>query len=164
VNLLPPVTPVIRERVTREFDDRGPDACMTEIEDDLKQHNPELLDMAAKCARSLGNYRRIMMGFGMFYRLLLAPGVPNGDSTSLSPLPRVTAQTRQSIVRAIDLKGVEAFTMDAVAEMEASNPELLQMAHGFASRQTDYLSVMQGLALFYESVKEQYRADRSVLH
>src|ERR1700735_3897511 len=73
VSLLPPVTPLIRERIAREFDDRGPDACIVEVADDLRRNNPELLDMAAKCANSLGDYRRIMVGFGMFYRLLLAP-------------------------------------------------------------------------------------------
>jgi hypothetical protein len=164
VSRFPLVTPLIRERIAREFDDRGPETCMTEIENDLKRHNPELLDMAAKCAQSLGDYRRIMVGFGMFYRLLLAPAAPGADCTSFSSLPRVTPQTRERIVSAIDREGSEAFTMTAIAELEANNPELLQMAHGFASRQTDYLSVMQGLALFYRSLSEQFAADRILLH
>jgi hypothetical protein len=164
VSLLPSVTPLTRERIAREFDERGPQACMTEIEDDLRRHNPELLDMASRCARSLGNDHRIMIGFGMFYRLLLSPAVPGGAGAMLSPLPRVTAQTRDMIVRTIDSKGPEAFTMDVVAELEANNPELLQMAHGFASRQKDYLPVMQGFALLYQSLNEQLAADRWLLH
>jgi hypothetical protein len=68
------------------------------------------------------------------------------------------------IVRTIDSEGPEAFTMDVVAELEANNPELLQMAHGFASRQKDYLSVMQGFALLYQAISEQLAADRRLLH
>jgi hypothetical protein len=164
VSPLPPVTPLIRERIAREFDDRGPDACMVEVADDLRRNNPELLDMAAKCANSLGDYRRIMVGFGMFYRLLLAPASPGDERSRLSPLPRVTPQTREMIVRLIDDKGAETFTIDVIAELEANNPELLQMAHGFASRQTEYLSVMQGFALLYKSLIDQLRADRTLLH
>ena len=161
---LPLVTPLIRERIAREFDDRGPDACMIEIEDHLRQNNPELFDMIAKCAHSLGDYRRIMVGFGMFYRLLLAPTTPGDERSLLSPLPRVTAQTREKIVRLIDNQGSEAFTLEIIEELEAENPELLQMAHGFASPQTDYLLVMQGFALFYKSLTDQLSADRASLH
>ena len=164
MTLLPAVTPLARERIARDFDDRGPQACMTEIEDDLGRHNPELLDMADRCARSLGADRRIMIGFCMFYRLLLAPGAPSGESGMLSALPKITAQTREVIVRMIESKGTEAFTMDVIAELEVNNPELLQMAHGFASRQKDYLPVMQGFALLYQSLSEQLAADRRLLH
>jgi hypothetical protein len=137
---------------------------MVEIEEDLEHHNPELLDMAAKCARSLGDYRRIMVGFGMFYRLLLAPAMPGSETGMLNPLPRVTVQTRDAIVRAIDSEGTEAFAMEVIAELEANNPELLRMAHGFASRQKDYLAVMQGFALLYRSLRDQFAADRRLLH
>jgi len=54
--------------------------------------------------------------------------------------------------------------MDVIAELEANNPELLQMTHGFASRQTGYLSVMQGFALLYQSLIAQLRVDRTLLH
>lgn len=64
----------------------------------------------------------------------------------------------------IDSKGPEAFIMDVIAELEANNPELLQMAHGFASGQKDYLLVMQGFALLYLSLSEQLTADRRLLH
>jgi len=120
--------------------------------------------MATKCANSLGDYRRIMVGFGMFYRLLLAPASPGEERSRLSPLPRVTPLTRDMIVRLIDDKGAESFTMDVIAELEANNPELLQMAHGFASRQTEYLSVMQGFALLYKSLIDQLSAGRSLQH
>lgn len=38
------------------------------------------------------------------------------------------------LVAEIDEKGSEGFTTEAIAELEISNPELLQMAHNFASR------------------------------
>lgn len=164
MSVLPAVTPLTRERIAREFDDRGPQACIAEIETDLRRHNPELLDMAHRCARSLGDDRKIMIGFGMFYRLLLAPATPGDEGGMLSPLPRVTAQTRDTIVRMIDSNGTEAFIMDVIAELELNNPELLQMAHGFATRQKDYLLVMQGFALLYLSLREQLAADRRLLH
>jgi hypothetical protein len=164
VSWLAPVTPSLRESIAREFDDRGPDVCLREIENDLRLNNPELLEMAAKCAYSLGDYRKVMIGFGMFYRLLLAPATPGEEHTLLSPLPRVTPQTREMIVRVIDRKGPETFTMDVIDEMETDNPELLQMAHRFASRQRDYLSVMQGFVLLYRSVMDQFIADRTSLN
>ena len=37
------------------------------------------------------------------------------------------------LVAEIDEKGSEDFTREAIAELEKSNPELLQMAHNFAS-------------------------------
>ena len=48
MSVLPRVTELTRERISREFDDLGPDACMAEIQADLRQHNPELLDMASR--------------------------------------------------------------------------------------------------------------------
>jgi hypothetical protein len=137
---------------------------MIEIENDLRRNNPELFDMIARCAHSLGDYRRIMVGFGMFYRLLLAPATPGDERALLSPLPRVTAQTREMIVRLIDNQGSEAFTLEIIEGLEADNPELLQMAHGFASWQTNYLLVMQGFALFYKSLIDQFSADMASLH
>lgn len=96
------MTPTPREQLARKFDDREPEACLAEVIMDLTQHNPELLDMAAKCASSQGNYARVMQGFGMFYRLILAPSVPAQGGSLLSPLPRVTPRTRDMIVAEID--------------------------------------------------------------
>jgi hypothetical protein len=158
------VTPLTRERIAREFDDRGPEACMAEIVEDLRLNNPELLDMASKCARDLGYSQKIMLGFGMFYRLMLAPAVPAAERSMLSPLPRVTPETRDMIVRQIDIKGTEAFTLEIIEDLRGNNPELLTMAHDFAERQVDYLRVMQGLALFYKSLVDQSAADRTFLH
>ena len=50
------------------------------------------------------------------------------------------------------------------AELEAQNPELLQMAHNFASTRPDYLRVMQGFVLIYKSLTHQAAVDRFVLH
>jgi hypothetical protein len=69
MSLLPRVTERARELLAREFDTRGPEACMAEIIEHLEQHNPELLDMAPKCAGDLGNPAKAMLGFSMFYRL-----------------------------------------------------------------------------------------------
>jgi len=155
---------LIRERLAREFDDRGPEACIAEVIADLQQHNPELLEMAIKWAKSSDDCARVMQGFGMFYRLILAPSVPDSRASSLNPLPRVTPLTRDEIVAQIDEIGSELFTMNGVAELEAQNPELLQMAHNFASTRPDYLRVMQGFVLFYKSLAHQAVVDRFTLH
>jgi hypothetical protein len=129
---LPRVTEKAREQVAREFDARGPDACMAEIIGHLERHNPELLDMATKWASDFGNPEKAMVGFGIFYQLLIAQFPPVGAG-GLAPLPRVGAETRALLVAEIDEKGTAAFTREAIAELEQSNPELLQMAHNFAS-------------------------------
>jgi hypothetical protein len=99
MSLLPRVTERSRELLAREFDTRGPDACTAEIIEHLERHNPELLDMAAKCAADLGNPAKAMLGFSMFYRLLIpaSPGI--GIPT---PLPRVSRETRALLVAEID--------------------------------------------------------------
>ena len=158
------VTPLVRERIAREYDDRGPEICTAEVVADLKQNNPELLEMATKCAASLADTPRIMMGFGMFYRLMLAPAVPESEHSLLSPLPRVSPGIRDQIVCQIDEMGTEPFIMSIVEDLEQTNPELLQMAHEFASRQPDYLPLMQGFALLYKSLVDQAAADRAAVH
>jgi hypothetical protein len=161
MSLLPRVTERARELLAREFDTRGPDACMAEIIGHLEEHNPELLDMAAKCAADLGNSEKAMLGFSMFYRLLI-PASPGGDVPT--PLPRVSEETRALLVAEIDEKGPEDFTMEAIAELEESNPELLQMAHNFASGLGNYLHGMQGFALLYKSLVIQSTVERARLH
>lgn len=155
---LPRVTEATRERISREFDNLGPDACVSEIAAAMRRHNPELLDMAQRCAADLGAAQDLMAGFAMFYRLLAAEA-----ATDLA-LPRVTPQTRGRIVQEIEQKGSEAFTHAALEQMERGNPELLQMAHGFATRQKHYLAMMQGLALVYASLVAQAADDQAVLH
>src|ERR1700727_1315676 len=104
MSTLPRVAESTREQISREFDDLGPDACVAEISAHLRNNNPEWLQMAAKCAADIGDERRIMGGYCMFYRLLVAQmpssyafrpasGVPG----VLNPLPRITARTRASI-------------------------------------------------------------------
>lgn len=136
---------------------------MAEVMDDLRQHNPELLDMAAKCAGSLGDYAKIMQGFSMFYRLIRAAAAPEMRPSLLNPLPRVAPETRDLIVRQIDRDGTETFTLEIIEDLERTNPELLQMAHNFAERQAKYLPLMQGFALFYKSLTEQSVADKARL-
>ena len=161
MSLLPRITEKARELIAREFDARGPDACMAEIIEHLERHNPELLDMAAKWGADLENPAKAMLGFGMFYRLLNP--APPGTGV-LTPLPRVSGETRARLVREIDEKGPGNFTLDAIAELEQHNPELLQTAHNFASGLGDYLRAMQGFALLYRSLIIQSSTERARLH
>jgi hypothetical protein len=168
---LPRVTALTRERLSREFDDRGPEACRTEIIADLDVNNPELLDIASRCARDVGDPERILTGFCMFYRLLtvearaaLGTSSGAGERQQLPLLPRVSAETRADIVRRIDAVGSHEFTREAVAELERNNPELLVMAHNFAENQSDYGGVMQGFALLYACLLAEAAKERGVLH
>jgi hypothetical protein len=164
MNLLPHVTAVTRERIAQEFDHLGPDACVAEITDHLRQHNPELLDMIVKSASDLGPSFKIIQGISMFYRLLVMQSRADVGKPLLNLLPRVTPETRDLIVEQIDEKGSEIFTLECIEDLERSNPELLQMAHNFASRHADYLGVMQAFALLYRSLFLQSFADRTRLH
>ena len=155
---LPRVTEVTRERISREFDNLGPEACVTEIAAAMRRHNPELLDMAQRCAADLGAEQEPLVGLAMFYRLLVA------EAAAELALPRVSRATRDAIVREIDHKGAEGFTSEALDEMERANPQLLQMAHGFASRQRSYLGMMQGFALIYAALSAQSAVDRAGMH
>ena len=69
-----------------------------------------------------------MTAFGMFYRLLAAEARAPLGSAALNPLPRVTAEVRDTIVKRIDQTGDETFTREAIDNLEIENPELLQMA------------------------------------
>jgi hypothetical protein len=164
MNLLPRVTEKARELVAREFDARGPDVCVAEIVGHLERHNPELLDMATKCADDLGNPAQAMVGFSMFYRLILGQSPVVAGASDLAPILRVSRETRMLLVAEIDEKGPDAFTMESIAELEKSNSELLQMAHNFASRLGNYLHAMQGFALLYRSLLLQSRTEQARLH
>lgn len=164
MSFLPRVTELTREFVSRQFDELGPEACLAEITDCLTRENPELLDMAQKCAADVGDSSRIMVGFGMFYQLLISASEDAIGKPMMHALPSVTAKTRDALVQEIDEVGSEAFTLRAIADLERTNPELMQMAHGFASRQGDYMRVMQGFALLYRSLDTQSATDRRYLH
>src|ERR1700736_1285963 len=131
---LPRVSTTTRERVSREFDDLGPSACTDQVVQFLRRGNPELLDIASRCALDVGPAAKTMVGFAMFCRLLMVESASAEGGIQLNPLPRVAPETRDRLVRSIDQKGPEAFTKEALQQLERSNPELLQMAHGFASR------------------------------
>ena len=163
MSALPRITQLTRERISREFDEFGPQACIAEIMTELRRDNPELLDMARKCAEDVGDPSKTMVWFGMFYRLLTAQA--HADVGSLmNPLPRITAETREEIVGELDEQGAEAFTLEAIKDLEETNPELMQMAHHFASRHTNYIGVIQGFALLYRSFIVQSIADTARLH
>ena len=161
--MLPQVTSITRERVSREFDHLGPVACMDEITSDLKKNNPEVLDMILKCSADTAKPDQVVVGLGMFYRLLTAQS-GSGPGTRVSMLPCVTAECREAVVRQIDIEGEEQFTLDAIERLDRENSELLQMAHNFATEHDNYLQVMQGFGLIYTAMAIQSTLDRAVLH
>ena len=58
--------------------------CRTEFALELEAHNPELLDMAVRCARDVGapvEFPQIMSGFSFFYRLIMAHNSAEGQRT-----------------------------------------------------------------------------------
>ena len=167
---LPRVTDLTRERIAREFDERGPDTCVREITLDLEVNNPELLDIAARCARDVGDATRVMTRFCMFYALLISEAgatldtPPDIETLRLNLLPRVTPETRASIVERIDAGGSKRFTREALEELERDNPALLAMAHSFAEEQSDYIGIMQGFALLYVSLSAEAAQQHRSLH
>jgi hypothetical protein len=164
MSVLPRVTELTRERISREFDDLGPEACMAEITMELRRHNPELLDMASRWAGEGRDAPSLMTAFGMFYRLLAAEALAPSGASELNPLPRISPDVRDAIVEHIDRTDDEAFTLEAVGNLETINPELLQMAHSYASLHPNYGHTMQGFALFHEALLIQYRRDRPAGH
>ena len=48
--------------------------------------------------------------------------------------------------------------------LNSAYPELLQMAHYFASNRTDYEQVMRGFALLYATLQAQSGIDRLSAH
>jgi hypothetical protein len=161
---LPRVVEVTRERVSREFDNLGPDACVAEITEALREHNPEILDMARKCARDVGNADEVMIGFAMFYRLLVAQLPKASAQAHGDVLPRVMPATRSRMASRIADEGAEAFTRKTIEHLTRHNPELLAVAHRFASRHADYLGTIQGFALIYAALVAQADTDRSSAH
>jgi hypothetical protein len=171
MSFIPRVTENTRESVARQFDDLGPESCVEEITADLRSNNPELLDMAEKCARSVGDPERVLVGFCMFYRLLTWQLRSRSADTSqpqsendMTALPRVSADTREFVAQEIQEKGSQTFTDEYTRQLEFDNPELLQMAHNFASRHAQYLPVMQGFALLWACLVAQLRTDRTHMH
>jgi hypothetical protein len=166
---LPRVTVSTRERISREFDDLGPEACVGDITAVMATNNPELLDMARRCAGDLGG--TIMVGLCFFYRLLAAEAsagvgaiTPGAGRPALDPLPRLTPGTRTRVAATLDEKGEEQFMRAVLRHLERHNPELLQAAHRFASRQTDYARSLEGFALLYAALVAQAAVDRKLRH
>lgn len=168
---LPRVDSITWEKVSREFDERGPEVCRTEIVRELEVHNPEILDMARRCARDVGDSSHIMNGFCMFYRLLndearagLNASERRMEYHAMSMLPRVSAMTRAGVAEHIERIGSAQFTRDAITILERDNPELLRMGHGFAEDQADYAGVIQGFALLYACLSAEVALKRGALH
>ena len=155
--MLPLVTTHTCEKTARELDDRGPDSCMLETLHELRDTNPEVLDMAEKCAASFGSRTKtILLELLIFYRLLRAEyKAMDPRLRMLASFPRVSTQTRDRLLEQIDSMGEQAFTRRAIEDFEKYNPELLLMAHNSATRCGEYLPIMQGFALIYRALSEQ---------
>ncbi|MDB5542519.1 MAG: hypothetical protein JWQ89_4246 [Devosia sp.] len=164
MSFIPRVSELTRERISREFDDLGPVSCLAWVRRTLKAENPEVLDMMSKCARDVGNSERIMVGFAMFYRLLVAEALAFDKTLGNLLLPRVSAETRAIIVGEIEEHSADGFTLAACDQLQEDNPELLHMADGFASRYPAYLAIMQGFCLVYRSIALQSTLERRSFH
>jgi hypothetical protein len=159
--LLPFVTSFTREKITRDLDDRGPASCLAETVQELRETNPEILDIAEKCGASFGHRSgRVVLELCVFYRLLRTEhDALHPHLRLLAPFPRVTPRIRRRVVEQIDEEGLQAFTMRIITDLEQHNSELLQMAHNFATQCDDYLPLMQGFALIYTALAQQAAAD-----
>lgn len=164
MSLLPRVTELTRQRIARELDDVGPAAIASEAVARLSAENPELLDMAQRWARDTGDADQAMVGLGAFYRLLTLEARLAAAHPALADLPRVSPPTRDLLVDRIEDEGEQRFTTDTVEHMHEHNPQLLQMAHSFASDRPVYLQAMQGFCLIYAALVAQSSADRVRLH
>lgn len=164
MTLLPRVSALTRERVARELDSTGPIAVGIEAGARLKDENPELLDIASRCARDAGDATKVMVGFGAFYWSLSLEARAAVRNPALAALPRVSPRSRDVLVDEIDDKGPARFAADAIDHMEEHNPELLQMADNFSSRHAAYPQVMQGFCLLYRALVIQSAADRYQAH
>jgi hypothetical protein len=160
MSVLPRVRDATRKRVTREFDSLGPEVCMADILSDLLRHNPELLDMALTWAEEAEDAERLLTAFCVFYRSLAAEMDAPLKPGALSALPSVSPETRDRILARIDRVGEETFNREAMRNLKAANPALLQMAHGVASERSNYAHAMQGFALLHEALLIQSRRDR----
>jgi hypothetical protein len=135
---VPRVSITTRERVSREFDELGPSASTQHIINLLERFDPELLDIISKAARDISGSPKILTGFAFFVRLLiLETGSAHQGLHATYSLPRITPETRELLVKKIDAQGTEAFLKQGIEELERNNPELLQVAHHFASAQRD---------------------------
>lgn len=166
--MLPCVDEQVREQVSREFDDRGPTACVAAISEEMRTANPEVFDMAQRCSRDVGDSTQIMVGLCMFYRLLSAQA-QQGSASDITwvrhnSLPQVRPDTRDLITREIDRSGPEAFTQCWLDALEHDNPQLLLMSHLFAAKHNNYLGIMQGFALIYACLESQSKSDQARLH
>ena len=108
----------------------------------LGRGNPELPGIARKCAADLGDATRVLAGFGLFHGLLLGRCAPPSAGRHL--LSRMTAATREGIVREVDAMGSEGLVRDAFEAMTSTNPELLQAAHDLACGHRSYAGLMRG--------------------
>ena len=72
MSALPRVAESTREQIAREFDDLGPDACIAEISEHLRDNNPEWLYMASFQSREIP-WRWVHGGWGWHRHRIFGP-------------------------------------------------------------------------------------------
>lgn len=138
------------ERVARDFDDIGPEACVGQIVAELRTDNPHYLAIARRCARDAVDEAGTFAGFAKFYRILALCARDRGE-----PVPRIAPQTLDVVDTLVAEFGEDRFVALAAETLCEENACLAAMAHGFASRSSDYLMVMQGFAVLYNCISVQ---------
>jgi hypothetical protein len=154
LHTLPLVHEVFWERVARDFENVGPEACLAEIVDELLVDNPHFLETAIRCARDSNAPQRVLTGFAMYYRILALGARDRGGA-----LPRIAIETRDAIATLVSELGDRQFTSLATDTLRDENPCMMQMADSFASRSPNYLLVMQGFVLLYRMLSAQAVVD-----
>ncbi len=153
-----PTVPLVSEhhweRVARDFDDVGPEACVAEIVDELRADNPHYLAIARRCARDAADAPGTFTGFAKFYRVLTLGARERG-----SGVPRIAPQTLDVIDTLVSEFGEAQFVALATETLCTENAWLAAMAHGFASRKPDYPMVMKGFAVLYNCLSVQATID-----
>lgn len=142
------------ERVAREFEDLGPTVCIAEIVEQLNADNPRYLATARRCAEDAVNEAGAFTGFAKFYRIMALDA-----RERRADVPRISAQTLDVIGTLIEEFGEETFVLLATELLCEENSCLAQMADSFASRQPDYLTIMQGFVVLYKCLSVQAAID-----
>ena len=142
------------ERVARDFEDVGPEACIADIVDELRTDNPHYLAIARRCAHDALDEAGALTGFLKFYRILAFGARDRGEL-----VPRIAPQSLDVVDTLIVEFGEDRLVTLAAETLCEENGCLAAMAHGFASRSSDYLVVMQGFAALYYCLSVQATID-----
>lgn len=151
---LPSVSDRHWERVARDFDDIGPEACVAEIMNEMRANNPRYLAIARRCARDTEDPTGTFTGFAKFYAVVALGAHEHGRA-----VPRIASQTLDVIDTLVQEFGEDCFVTLATELLWRENASLAAMAHSFASPRPDYLTIMQGFAVLYNCLSMQGKID-----